>query len=59
MILDEGYKPRNIPHVALEEFLTKIVGKSDVVDWMSIDIEGGEVRDTLFQLIIMKKATKA
>ncbi|VDD95645.1 unnamed protein product [Enterobius vermicularis] len=44
LLTDEGYKPRNIPHVALEEFLTKIVGKSDVVDWMSIDIEGGEIQ---------------
>ncbi|VDD97612.1 unnamed protein product [Enterobius vermicularis] len=39
----EGSKYFHIRHVALEEYSTEIVGRSNVINWLSIDIQAEEI----------------
>uniref|UniRef100_A0A0N5AA67 Methyltransf_21 domain-containing protein n=1 Tax=Syphacia muris TaxID=451379 RepID=A0A0N5AA67_9BILA len=43
LLTNNGYKHFTIKHEALEDYLKNQLEKTDIIDWASVDIEGGEV----------------
>ena len=48
---ERGYVATEVHHVALETYLRENVPLRDRIDWMSMDIEGGEVELNLYLVL--------